>query len=164
MRPVAGAIVTANRSVPDYVRRIRSILGGDELLQIPSVSISLRDAGGRVLLARHAEGDVWLLPDGAIEPGEVPADAAVREMFEDPGLLVRLTELVGVFGGPEFVVEYRNQHRTSYVMAVFGAELDTGTAQPDGVELRALAAVLEQAARESEAHMATSVTIPERSG
>jgi 8-oxo-dGTP pyrophosphatase MutT (NUDIX family) len=93
--------------VPDYVRRLRVLVGGEELLQLPSVSIALRDADGRILLARHAEGNVWLLPGGGIEPGETPADAAVREMFEETGLIVRLTRLVGVFGGPEFIVRYR---------------------------------------------------------
>ena len=119
----------------EYVRRLRTIVGGNELLQIPSVSIALRDAQGRVLLVRHSEGDVWLLPGGAIEPTELPADAAVREMFEETGLLVRLTHLVGVFGGTEFVVHYRNGHRTSYVMVVFEAEHVGGAQHPDGAEV-----------------------------
>ena len=119
----------------DYARHLRNLVGGDELLQVPSVSIALRDASGRVLLARHSEGGVWLLPGGAIEPAETPADAAVREMFEETGLLVRLTGLVGVFGGPEYVVHYRNGHRTSYVMSVFDAELVAGSPQPDATEV-----------------------------
>ena len=63
----------------EYVRRIRNVVGHDELLQIPSASIALRDGQGRVLLARHSEGDVWLLPGGAIEPTEVPADAVAGD-------------------------------------------------------------------------------------
>jgi ADP-ribose pyrophosphatase YjhB (NUDIX family) len=119
--------------VAEYVPRLRELVGGNELLQVPSVSIALRDAQGRVLVVRHSEGDVWLLPGGAIEPTEVPADAAVREMFEETGLLVRLTRLVGVFGGPEFVIHYRNGH--SYVMAVFEAEHVGGAQHPDGAEV-----------------------------
>jgi 8-oxo-dGTP pyrophosphatase MutT (NUDIX family) len=119
----------------EYVLRLRDKVGGEELLQVPSVSIALRDADRRVLLARHAEGGLWLLPGGAIEPAEVPADAAVREMFEETGLLVRLTDIVGVFAGPEFVVHYRNGHRTSYVMVVFEAECAAASGQPDGTEL-----------------------------
>jgi ADP-ribose pyrophosphatase YjhB (NUDIX family) len=132
--------------VVEYVRRIRNIVGHDELLQIPSVSIALRDGQERVLLARHSEGGVWLLPGGAIEPTEVPADAAVREMFEETGLLVRLTRLVGVFGGPEFVVNYRNGDRTSYVMAVFEAESTGGAEHPDGVEVMEVRFVTESEA------------------
>ena len=121
--------------MPEYVRRLRTLVGRDEMLQIPSVSIALRDDAGRVLLARHVEGGVWVLPGGAIEPAEVPADAAVREMFEETGLLVRVTGLVGVFGGLDFVVHYRNGDRTSYVMTVFEAALERGSAAPDGTEV-----------------------------
>jgi 8-oxo-dGTP pyrophosphatase MutT (NUDIX family) len=129
--------------VAEYVQHLRAIVGRDELLQLPSVSVALRDGAGRVLLARHSEGDVWLLPGGSVEPGETPADAAVREMWEETGLLVRLTRLVGVFGGPEYIVRYRNGDRTSYVSATFEAALGTGHARPDGAELLELRFVSE---------------------
>jgi ADP-ribose pyrophosphatase YjhB (NUDIX family) len=61
----------------DYARYLRDIVGGAKLLQIPSVSVVLRDGEGRVLVARHTEGNVWVLPGGAVEPGETPSDAAV---------------------------------------------------------------------------------------
>lgn len=119
----------------EYVRHLREVVGGGELLQLPSASVALRDEQGRVLLARHAEGDVWLLPGGSIEPGETPADAAVREMWEETGLLVRLTRLVGVFGGAHHIIHYRNGDRTSYVTATFEAALESGRPHPDGSEL-----------------------------
>ena len=132
--------------MPEYVRHLRGIVGGGELLQIASVSVALRDREGRVLLARHSEGGAWLLPGGAIEPAEAPADAAVREMFEETGLLVRLTSLVGVFGGPQFIVHYRNGDRTSYVMSVFAAEAAAGHARPDRLEVLELRFVSEREA------------------
>jgi len=134
--------------VPEYVRHLRTIVGGGELLQIPSVAVALRDGAGRVLLARHVEGDVWVLPGGAIEPAETPADAAVREMFEETGILVRLTRLVGVFGGPEYVITYRNGDRTSYVASVFEAERAGGEARPDPTELVELRFVTEADAKQ----------------
>ena len=79
-----------------------------------------------------------MLPGGAIEPGETPADAAVREAWEETGFLVRLTRLVGVFGGSHYVVQYRNGDRASYVSSVFEATIDGGQWKPDGVELREL--------------------------
>jgi ADP-ribose pyrophosphatase YjhB (NUDIX family) len=134
--------------VADYVKHLRSLVGGEELLQLPSVSIALRDAHNRVMLARHAEGDVWLLPGGGIEPGETPADAAVREMFEETGLVVRLTRLVGVFGGPEHIVRYRNGHRASYITATFEATPGSGDPRPDSTEVLELRFVTEDEARE----------------
>ena len=92
--------------MPEFIRRLRQFVPSDELLQIPSVTIVLRDDNGRVLLGRHAEG-MWLLPGGTIEPGELPADAALREMWEETGLAVTLTRLVGVFGGDDYIVQLR---------------------------------------------------------
>ena len=132
----------------DYVRRIRALVGHDELLQLPSVSVAVRDADGRVLLARHVEGDRWVLPGGAIEPGETPADAAIREVWEETGLLVRLTRLVGVFGGPHHVVQYRNGDRASYVSCAFEAVVDSGEARPDETELSELRFVFEPEAKD----------------
>lgn len=38
----------------------------------------------------------WTLPGGGVEPGEHPADGAVREVKEETGYDVRLTSLLGV--------------------------------------------------------------------
>jgi 8-oxo-dGTP diphosphatase len=53
---------------------------------------------GRVLLPRLVEGEPvrWTLPGGGIDPGEDPADAAVREVFEETGYAVELDELLGI--------------------------------------------------------------------
>jgi 8-oxo-dGTP pyrophosphatase MutT (NUDIX family) len=47
---------------------------------------------GKVLLHLHRKLGMWLPPGGHIERGEIPDDAAVREVFEETGLDV---ELVG---------------------------------------------------------------------
>ncbi|MFE5517298.1 NUDIX domain-containing protein [Streptomyces virginiae] len=44
------------------------------------------DASGRVLLGRSTRG-MWELPDGSGEPGETFAEAAVRELYEEAGLV-----------------------------------------------------------------------------
>jgi 8-oxo-dGTP pyrophosphatase MutT (NUDIX family) len=132
MRP---AFLAKDRNVVEYARRIRDKVGGDEVLQIPSVAIALRDVNGRVLLARHSEHNEWLLPGGAIEPGEVPADAAAREMWEETGVEVRVTRLIGVFGGGDFIIHYRKGDRTSYVIVVFEAVAESERVNIDGSEL-----------------------------
>jgi 8-oxo-dGTP pyrophosphatase MutT (NUDIX family) len=119
----------------EYTLTLRRLVGSEPLLQVPSAAVALRDASGRVLLAFQSDGRRWVLPGGAIEPGELPADAALREMWEETGLLVRLKRLVGVFGGPDSIVRYSNGDRTSYVMNVFEAEHDSGTPRPDGTEI-----------------------------
>ena len=45
---------------------------------------------GKVLLLRHAKLGKWLPPGGHIEPNELPDEAAVREVWEEAGIRVRL--------------------------------------------------------------------------
>jgi 8-oxo-dGTP pyrophosphatase MutT (NUDIX family) len=54
--------------------------------------------GSKVLLAHWNEHgrSGWTLPGGGLEPGEDPADAAVREVQEETGYDAELDELIGV--------------------------------------------------------------------
>lgn len=117
----------------EYMRELRESVG-DRLLEVPAAAVVARDSDGRVLLVRHENDGSWVTPGGAVEPTEAPADAASREMWEETGLEVELTRVLGVYGGPEFVVTYRNGDRTSYLMVVFEGRPVAGELRPDGVE------------------------------
>jgi len=56
---------------------------------------------GRILLARHEKGgeSYWVLPGGAVEPGETLVAALVRELREEAGLEVQPGELLFVNDG-----------------------------------------------------------------
>lgn len=41
---------------------------------------------GKWLLSRHKNRDTWETQGGHIEPGETPADSAVRELYEESGV------------------------------------------------------------------------------
>ena len=45
---------------------------------------------GRVLLHRHIKLNRWLPPGGHIEPNEIPDAAAIREVFEETGVVATL--------------------------------------------------------------------------
>ncbi len=57
---------------------------------------ALFDEDGRILLVRRSDDGLWCLPCGWVEPGESPAEAAVREAREETGLQVRILRLVDV--------------------------------------------------------------------
>lgn len=122
-----------------HIARLRAVLG-HELLLLPSVSVLPVDEAGRVLLVRHADhDDGWGVLGGAVDVGESPAAAAVREAREEISADVQLVRLVDVLGGPDFEVSYPNGDRTAYVTAVYEARIIRGSPAPGDGELSELA-------------------------
>ncbi|KQX14736.1 NUDIX hydrolase [Streptomyces sp. Root431] len=67
---------------PDFIRALRET-AGHQLLFLPGVSAVVFDDRGRVLLGRRSDNGTWAVIGGIVEPGEQPADCAVREVFEE---------------------------------------------------------------------------------
>ncbi|MFF1476980.1 NUDIX domain-containing protein [Streptomyces sp. NPDC058301] len=69
-------------ATPDFIREIRAS-AGHQLLYLPGVSAVVFDDEGRVLLARRVDTGEWSIVGGIPEPGEQPAETAVREVYEE---------------------------------------------------------------------------------
>lgn len=116
-----------------YIRDLRSKIG-HTLLEIPTASVVVFDERQRVLLVRHSEGNRWTCPGGMIEPNETPANAAVRETWEEAGIHVELTHVIGVFAGDLCNETYSNGDRIAWVATVFGGRPIGGSTRADGQE------------------------------
>ncbi|MGN6496361.1 MAG: NUDIX hydrolase [Tsuneonella sp.] len=91
-------------------------------------SIIATDLDGRLMLVRHHYGpQSWALPGGWIKPGEDPADAARRELFEETGCTARSLALVETLSE-----EISGSPHTAYV---FHAKVDEFP-RPDNREVR----------------------------
>lgn len=117
----------------DYWRKLRD-LAGHALLQAPTVGVLVFNPEGHLLLVRSADDGAWGIPGGLVEPLERPEDAAVRETWEESGLQVELTGLLGVFGGPACETRYPNGDHLSWVASVYLAQVKGGAPSPDGTE------------------------------
>ena len=121
-----------------HIARLRAVVG-HELLLLPSVTVLPVDSAGRIMLVRHAgQDDGWGTLGGAVEPGESPAAAAVRETREEIGADIELIRLLDVLGGREYEVSYPNGDRAAYVTAVYEARIVAGSPAPDDGELSEL--------------------------
>jgi 8-oxo-dGTP pyrophosphatase MutT (NUDIX family) len=81
--------------VPEFVARLREHIGHD-LLWLSSATAVVLDDDGRVLLGRRSDTGTWALPGGIVDPAEQPADAAIREVFEETGVVAVPERLLAV--------------------------------------------------------------------
>jgi len=92
-----------------------------------AVAVVLGDDHG-VLLGRRCidpGSGSWSFPAGYVNRGEVLEEAAVREVYEELGVAVRLTGLVGVYSEQDEPV----------VLVVYAGEVQGGEPRPDGREV-----------------------------
>lgn len=78
---------------------------------VPCVGALAYDDDGRLLLVQRGNEPgrgLWSVPGGRVEAGESDAEALVREMAEETGLVVEPGALVGtVRRGPYVIADYR---------------------------------------------------------
>ncbi|MGA8256628.1 MAG: precorrin-6y C5,15-methyltransferase (decarboxylating) subunit CbiE [Nocardioides sp.] len=80
-------------------------------------AVCLRDERGRILTVRKRGTGAFMLPGGKIEPGETPAQTAVREIEEEVGLRLDHVEPLG-----HFVADAANEPGHLVDSEVFTAE------------------------------------------
>ena len=113
----------------DYYKNLRERVGSEQIF-IPSVAGIIRNDLGEILFQNKGNGEKWSLPAGAIEPGEAPAQAVVREVWEETGLFVVPRKLLGVYGGKDFRYQYPNGHRVEYNVFMFECIIQNGELDP----------------------------------
>ncbi|MDJ1131407.1 NUDIX hydrolase [Streptomyces iconiensis] len=104
-------------ATPDFIRDLR-VSAGHQLLYLPGVSAVVFDDQGRVLLGRRADTGKWSVIGGIPEPGEQPADCAVREVYEETNVHV-VPERVVMVHGLEKPVTYPNGDICQYMDICF---------------------------------------------
>ncbi len=116
---------------PPFVAELRSLVG-HRLLWLPTAAAVVLDGEGQVLLGRRADTGGWALPGGIIDPAEEPADAAVRECFEETGVVAIPEALTSVTVSQP--ITYANGDQVQYLELTFRCRVVGGTARVNDEE------------------------------
>lgn len=130
-------------AIPDFVVELRNRVGTLPLWLIGCTAVVVRPSGSgpEVLMVRRADNGAWTPVTGIVDPGEHPADAAIRETLEEAAVTASVDRLaqVGVTGE----VTYPNGDRTQYLDLTFRCSFVAGDPYPadgENTEVRWVAA------------------------
>ncbi|WP_285063592.1 NUDIX domain-containing protein [Frigoribacterium sp. ME-P-080] len=113
-------------ATPDFVLSLREKIGTAPLWLAGVTAVVVRD--DETLLVRRADTGAWTPVTGIVDPGEHPADAAVRETLEEADLHV-VPERLASIGVTDEVV-YANGDRAQYLDHTFVMRYVSGEPSP----------------------------------
>ncbi|MBM3123689.1 MAG: NUDIX domain-containing protein [Chloroflexi bacterium] len=120
-----------------YLTELRKHIGHSPLLMV-GATVFVFDEKDRLLLLKRADNGCWGPPGGAVEPGEVVEEAAMRETFEETGLHLEGLSLYGVFSGDDQFYRYPNGDEVHNVTITYFARAERASVRisPEHTEWR----------------------------
>lgn len=113
----------------------------------PCAGVMLINRDGRVLVGQRLDStlEAWQMPQGGIDKGEAPFDAAVRELWEETGIAAGLVELIAEapeelsYDLPDDLIDkiwkgkWRGQRQRWFLFRFLGEDkdVDIATAEPE---------------------------------
>ncbi|OHU30649.1 ADP-ribose pyrophosphatase [Mycobacteroides franklinii] len=120
--------------VPEFVLELRRHMGHAPLWLPGVTGVVIRDE--QVLLVKRADNGAWTAVTGIVDPGENPADSAIREVWEEAGVRALPTRLVWVHVSRPMV--HVNGDHAQYLDHVFRMDWLSGSPYPaDGENVAA---------------------------
>jgi 8-oxo-dGTP pyrophosphatase MutT (NUDIX family) len=125
-RAIAVSARHVSMPIPEFVVELRRHIGQAPLWLPGATAVVIRDQ--QVLLVRRSDNLAWTPVTGIVEPGENPADCAVREVFEETGIHVVARRLASVQVSPPII--HANGDHARYLDLVFRMDWVSGEPFP----------------------------------
>lgn len=115
-------------STPDFVLQLRRHVGASPLWLAGATAVIRNAEHTRVLLVRRSDNGWWTPVTGIVDPGEHPADTAVREAREEADVDIRVDRIASL--GVTRMVTYANGDQAQYIDHTFACTYLGGNPRP----------------------------------
>ncbi|WDV08679.1 NUDIX hydrolase [Lysinibacillus irui] len=121
-----------------YIMDLRREVGTKPLIMV-GASVLIFNENIELLLQHRKDNACWGLIGGSMELGETLEEVAIREMYEESGLIPTDLELLNVFSGQEFYYQYPHGDEVFNVIAAYECRSFSGELKYDEEEAIAIA-------------------------
>ncbi|KFN03504.1 NUDIX domain-containing protein [Bacillus clarus] len=115
----------------NYIKLLREKVGHDYVF-LNFAGGCIFNELGEVLLQKRGDSGAWGFPGGAMELGESAAETAIREIKEETGYDVEISELIGVY--TKYFQTYPNGDQAQTIGIFFKFSIVGGSRKVDGDE------------------------------
>lgn len=98
----------------------------------PAAAVAIINEKSEILMLRRKDNGKWTMPGGTMEFGESLASCATREVKEETGLSVHITDIIGTYTDPGVLVAYSDGEVRQEFTVVYYAEATTENVHLDG--------------------------------
>lgn len=91
----------------------------------PAAAVAILD-NDKVLMLKRRDSGKWTLPGGTLELTESLIDCAIREVQEESGLKISITDILGTYTDPDIRIQYSDgEVRREFTIVYVGKALNT---------------------------------------
>lgn len=101
-------------------------IGAGAELRVGCSAIIWDETREKILLTRRTDNGRWCLPGGGLDAGESLEENCIREVWEETGLTVRVSRLIGVYSTPHRLLVYADGNRFQLISMSFEAHITGG--------------------------------------
>lgn len=122
-----------NRTAVPYYRYLRQYIGQAPYIMAGTAAF-IQNEAGHILLQQRRDNGLWCFPGGGVELGERVDQAMIQEVWEETGLHVQPTRVIGVYSDPVDWITYPNGDQVKIARTFFACRVTGGVLKADPVE------------------------------
>lgn len=97
----------------------------------PAAAAAIVNERQEILMLERADNGKWTMPGGTMELGESLSQCAVREVEEETGLAIKLSDVIGTYTDPGIRIEYSDGEVRQEFTVVYRGECVAGSISLD---------------------------------